>query len=471
MPENGNDKPKPEPAQAIIVQSPQAKALHLMLNRAEGEIAKALPRHLTAERMIRVVMTAVQRNPLLLECTPLSVMGSVITASQLGIEPDGVLGRGYLIPRRNKQKQWECHFQIGYLGLIELALRSDRVSWFNAELVFDCDTFKVTYGIDRNLIHEPDLDNPLRGEWDHKTKDLIGLRGAYAVVRYKDGSSDFEYMPLSRLHKLRGFSQSTESAYSPWNTELGIDDMYRKCPIRKLAKRTPLSPEFHTAVHEDEMAEGFMIDGMQQGQLADPDAVTRARISNLLVHFEKKNADGERWNAARAHAYLVGKDTAELEALLSKLEAKHRPPQQEGSVETEAKPEGQIAALDSSWKQLEAQKAEPKKDVCPDCEKLGAKCYQCSKKEKAARAERSKQFLAIVAELMKLLEMDTPPPGPPSITEFDKMPPERQQEEINKAQTYLEHIKKEAAEDKERGPEQPTGGDLFGTATGKKKGK
>jgi recombination protein RecT len=239
--------------QALTAQQNIA-TLRQMLNSMKDQISAALPRHLTPERMIRVVMTAIQRTPKLMECTKGSIMGSIIIASQLGLEPDGILGRSYLIPRRNgKTKQLECTFMPGYLGLIDLAQRSGKVSWVASELVYTWDKFEIRYGLERNLIHVPDIDNPERGVFEKK--DLRGLKGAYSVVRYKDGETDFEYMPLSKLHMLRDFSQSKDSDFSPWNTALGIEDMYRKCPIRKLAKRCPLSPEFQKAAQLEELAE------------------------------------------------------------------------------------------------------------------------------------------------------------------------------------------------------------------------
>src|ERR1700739_362030 len=150
--------------QAITPQRQQIAGLRQMIEGMKDQIQAALPRHLTPERMIRVVMTAIQRTPKLMECSQGSVMGSVIIASQLGLEPDGVLGRAYLIPRKNrKTSQMECTFMPGYLGLIDLAQRSGKVSWVAAELVYSCDRFEITFGLERNLVHVPEFDNTERG--------------------------------------------------------------------------------------------------------------------------------------------------------------------------------------------------------------------------------------------------------------------------------------------------------------------
>src|ERR1044071_3746806 len=103
--------------QAIATTKQQLAVMRDLLNKSKDQIAAALPRHITPERMIRVAMTAIQRTPDLLECSPLSVIGAVMTASQLGLEPDGILGRAYLIPRWNKNtRQKEANFMAGYLG-------------------------------------------------------------------------------------------------------------------------------------------------------------------------------------------------------------------------------------------------------------------------------------------------------------------------------------------------------------------
>lgn len=79
------------------------------------EIKKALPRVMTPERFSRIVLSALSTTPTLAECTPSSFLGAMMTAAQLGVEPNTPLGQGYLIPRRNGKKGgiWECQFQLG----------------------------------------------------------------------------------------------------------------------------------------------------------------------------------------------------------------------------------------------------------------------------------------------------------------------------------------------------------------------
>ena len=226
-----------------------------MLKKSESQIAMALPRHLTVERMVRVAITAVQKTPMLQKCSPTSIVGCVIQASQLGLEPDGILGQAYMVPYWNsKTGCFEAQLQPGYRGLITLARRSGEVSSIYAELVFACDKFEVAYGTEKKLVHKPDLDNAERGSYDAQRDEWkIALRGAYAVVKYKDGESDFEYMSKPQMDRIREAALEKTKGTGPWATH--PDEMFRKCPIRRLAKRLPLSPEFMKAAVIDEYAD------------------------------------------------------------------------------------------------------------------------------------------------------------------------------------------------------------------------
>jgi recombination protein RecT len=213
-----------------------------------GQIKRALPNHMTPERMIRVALTAIQKTPKLAECEQRSLIGAIVQASELGLEPNTPLGHCYLIPYWNStSKQNEAQLQIGYRGFIALARRSGEISSVSAEIVYSKDEFYVGYGTDRKLLHVPLLNNPERGE----------PLGAYAVVVFKDGFTDFEYMDSVQIGKIRARSKSGDSG--PWKTD--TDEMWRKTPIRRLAKRLPLAIQdsdlLKAAVHDEYTDLGF----------------------------------------------------------------------------------------------------------------------------------------------------------------------------------------------------------------------
>lgn len=243
----------PNSTQALAPVKP-IQDLRMLLERSKDQLAMALPQHMTAERMIRIAITAVQKQPKLLECAALSILGCVIEASQLGLYPDGILGDAYLVPFWNgKTKRLEAQLQPGYRGLINLARRSGQVSAIYSEPVYACDKFAVELGTEHTIIHVPNYDDPQRGIEKDDLGVPIGLRGVYAVVKFKDGTSDFEYMPLHRIMDIRNNSKSKDkegNVFGPWSTH--FEEMARKTPIRRLAKRLPLSPEFQKAAVLDE---------------------------------------------------------------------------------------------------------------------------------------------------------------------------------------------------------------------------
>lgn len=189
--------------------------------------------------MIRVALTACQRSPDLLDCDPVSVLGCVMQAAQLGLETDGILGHAYLVPFNNtRARRKECQLIVGYKGYLALARRSGEVSSFFAHVVYKGDRFTFQYGTQADLIHVPNMDK--RGE----------PVAVYAVVKLRDGGADFEVLPWSVVLECQ---QKYGRGRGPWHDHL--EEMARKTAIRRLAKRCPVSVEIQRAASMDELAE------------------------------------------------------------------------------------------------------------------------------------------------------------------------------------------------------------------------
>ena len=131
-------------AHKIIKQEPEGKTMKSYVKAMESGIKAALPSVLTPERFMRIVTTALSTTPELNKCTPQSFLGAMMTAAQLGLEPNTPLGQAYLIPYRNKGKL-EAQFQLGYKGLIDLAYRSGEVELVQSQCVYENDTCKYRF--------------------------------------------------------------------------------------------------------------------------------------------------------------------------------------------------------------------------------------------------------------------------------------------------------------------------------------
>jgi recombination protein RecT len=221
-------------------QSP-INTIRALLERSKTQIAMALPKHLNADRIIRVAMTSIQRTPQLLECDPISLVAAVIQSSQLGLEPDGILGHAYLVPFRNtKKNRMEVQFIPGYKGLIDLARRSGQVNRISAHVVYDNEPFVMEYGTKEVLEHKP-LPPSTRGN----------RKGVYAVAVLNDGSAHFEWLWDEEIEAVK--RQSKAASFGPWKTH--EDEMVRKTAIRRLVKYLPLSVELAKAAAIDELAD------------------------------------------------------------------------------------------------------------------------------------------------------------------------------------------------------------------------
>lgn len=216
----------------------------------ESEIAKALPSVITPERFTRITLSALSTNPKLAQTTPKSFLGAMMTAAQLGLEPNTPLGQAYLIPFKNKGVL-ECQFQLGYKGMLDLAYRSGEVSVIQAHTVYENDTFEYELGLDPKLKHIPAKEN--RG-------DAVYF---YGVFRTKDGGYGFEVMSVEDVRKhAKKYSQSYSGAYSPWTTN--FEEMGKKTVLKKALKYAPMKSDFVRGIVQDETIKETIAEDMSE---------------------------------------------------------------------------------------------------------------------------------------------------------------------------------------------------------------
>ena len=225
-------------------------ALQHYIKQMEKEIKKALPSVITPERFTRIVLSALSTNPKLADTTPQSFLGAMMTAAQLGVEPNTPLGQAYLIPYRNKGVM-ECQFQLGYKGLIDLAYRSGEISIIQAQMVYSEDSFTYSFGLEPTLKHIPATGD--RGEPVH----------VYAMFKTKEGGYGFEVMSIEEI---RIFAQKYSKAYDngPWQTN--FEEMAKKTVLKRVLKYAPLKTEFLRGLAQDETSKQEISDDMYMVQ-------------------------------------------------------------------------------------------------------------------------------------------------------------------------------------------------------------
>jgi recombination protein RecT len=216
----------------------QEQGLKALLANYTPAIKAALPAVMTPERFIRIAQSALSSSPALQQATPTSFFGALMTAAQLGLEPNTPLGQAYLIPFRNHCVM-EAQFQLGYKGLIALAYRSGQVTSIQSEVVCEGDDFEYEMGLDPKLKHRPAMSG--RGAPTHY----------YAVWKTKDGAVGFAVMGVEDIKAhAKKFSKSVAGGRpSPWDTN--FDEMAKKTVLKKALKYAPLASDFVRGLASD----------------------------------------------------------------------------------------------------------------------------------------------------------------------------------------------------------------------------
>lgn len=207
----------------------RASNFKALLSSYKGEIEKALPRvGLTAERLVRMAVTAGTMDPKLQDCTRVSLIRSILQSAQLGLEPDGVLGKAYLIPYGQ-----ECRFQVGYQGLLELARRSKDIKRVRIGVVREGDFFKCEKGLVEVLQHREQDD------------DLAPAIGYYAIVELISGGIQWDHWSKRKAERHRQLYSKVKSKDGPW--EKAFDAMALKSVLIQVLKLCPRTTELEEA--------------------------------------------------------------------------------------------------------------------------------------------------------------------------------------------------------------------------------
>lgn len=207
------------------------KTVSDLLERSRRQIMEALPKHLTAERVMRLALSELRNNENLMRCTPESLVSCIVRASQLGLEISSQLGRAYLVPYGD-----EATLIIGYRGLMDLARRSGEVVNIGAHPIRANDTFELWRDMDgEHFRHVPNLTDP--GE----------LVAVYSFAKLKDGTVSIEAMTRQQVDAIR--KRSRASGSGPWVTD--YDEMTRKTVLRRHCKYLPASVEVDEALASD----------------------------------------------------------------------------------------------------------------------------------------------------------------------------------------------------------------------------
>lgn len=240
------------------------------ITQLQPEFAKVMPPGVTIEKFIRIVHSAIQEKPDLLEMNRPSLFAACMKAAQSGLIPDG--NEAALVPYKGMVR-----FTPMVKGITK-KIRATGIKSMTVLHVYENDDF--SYWVDdqgQHLLHKPVV-------FGDKGKKL----GVYMQVVDKDGNAEVETMDNDQLDAIKKASPSGNSG--PWAGDFR-SEMEKKSVIRRMAKRMDLDPTIREVIAADDelFIPGKEVTGTAttvtpEGQAALPAAepVKKAKASSKL---------------------------------------------------------------------------------------------------------------------------------------------------------------------------------------------
>lgn len=272
-------------------------AFSKFLDKFKPQLALALPAHLKADRVARLVLTAFSQSSQLQECDQRTIIAAVMTASQMGLEI-GVLGQGYLIPYKRT-----CTFVPGWQGIVDIISRTGRATvWTGA--VYEGDEFDYGLGDSPFVKHKP------KGETDDPKK----ITHVYACGRVN--GSDWPVIDVWPIAKVQRHFKKMNKVGDRHYANTYWEMYARKIPLLQVAKYLPKSIELANAMQMSHAAES----GIGQPFTIDQDFKTIEPIdpeTGEITTIEKTATQARAAEAATGDR-PVGKTYAQYADLITK---------------------------------------------------------------------------------------------------------------------------------------------------------
>lgn len=211
----------------------------------EPQVAAVLPEQITPKKFMRVVMTALVRNPELsaIECRR-TLLTAAVQAAQDGLLPDGREGAFVIfntnVAKRGETKRYEPRVQWMPMvaGIRKKIYNSGEVLSLTSQVVFEGDEFKHwTDDAGEHLLHKPNYDAENRGK----------PKLAYAIARLKGDATVIEVMSAKQIGFVQQSSKSGD--FGPWQD--WPEEMWRKTVVKRIAKSLPMDTDIQRALDRD----------------------------------------------------------------------------------------------------------------------------------------------------------------------------------------------------------------------------
>lgn len=222
--------------------------LHEDIEQRTEQFKAALPAHIPVERFKRVLLTALQGNPDLVNADRRTLFTSAVKAAQDGLLPDGREGALVVYNTKSKlggQEQWikAVQWLPMIAGIRKKVRNSGEITTWNAHVVYDKDEFDYQLGMDDRLHHKPNIRED-RGE----------PIAAYSIAKLKSGETSFEVMSAAEIIAVWSKSSKNKDKQGnptgPWKDH--APEMWRKTVAKRHAKVLPMSTDLDDLMRRDD---------------------------------------------------------------------------------------------------------------------------------------------------------------------------------------------------------------------------
>lgn len=196
------------------------------------------------QRFISSIVSAVNNNPQLSECTNQSILSGALLGESLNLSPSPQLGQYYLVPFNDKNQGKVAQFQLGYKGYIQLAIRSGQYKKLNVLAIKEGELVRfdpLNEEIEVNLIE------------NEEARENAETTGYYAFFEYVNGFRKAIYWSRAKMeaHALKySAGYRAKKGYTFW--EKDFDGMAYKTMLRQLiSKWGIMSIDMQTAIDAD----------------------------------------------------------------------------------------------------------------------------------------------------------------------------------------------------------------------------
>ena len=238
-------------ANDVTVQKKQSMATWLGTDAVKQQVQSVVGER-ESQSFISSVVSAVQTNPQLAECTNSSILSAALVGHSLKLPHSPQLGYYWMVPYDNTKKDSkgkeikvkEAQFQLGWRGYVQLAMRTGEYQKIHVTEIKEGELKS----------YNPITDEfELTPEMDANKRSTLSTVGYYAFFILNNGSKKELYWSKEKMDAhAKKYSFAYRKGWESSNWKKDFDSMAFKTMIRQLlSKWGIMSTEMQTAYNSD----------------------------------------------------------------------------------------------------------------------------------------------------------------------------------------------------------------------------